>query len=172
MKKITLLIKYISAILFLVYEFVWYTSRQILKFISNHPYMIAFGLFLQTFHAYVILTLFAIPFGISEIVAGWAYLLIAGGDFINGSIIWVCSKLFGFIPTVWIFQQTKEKLLSIKWFLFLYTHIKNIKQRIHNYITSLSVWNIVKKIAYNFKIMILSTKERIKNFFIKNDPTH
>jgi hypothetical protein len=164
MKKLLLIPKYAVAFLFLLYEFAWHVSKQILKFISNHPYMVAFGLLLKTFPAYLILTLFAIPFGFSEIITCWAYLLIAGGDFINGSIIWLCSKVFGFIPMVWIFQQTKEKLLSIKWFLFLYTFIKNWKHRIHDYITSLSVWISAKKIAHNFKIMISSTKERIKKF--------
>ena len=64
--------------------------------------------------------MFGIPFVVAETGAAFCVFIAATGHLLAGSIGYVAVKIFGFGLVVPIFDLTREKLMRLPWFAYLY----------------------------------------------------
>lgn len=69
---------------------------------------------------WVALLMFGIPFVVAETGAAFCVFIAATGHVLAGSLGYVVVKVFGFGLVVPIFDLTREKLLTLRWFAYLY----------------------------------------------------
>lgn len=69
---------------------------------------------------WVVLLMFGIPFVVAEAGAAVCVFFAATGHILAGSIGYVIVKIFGFGLVVPIFDLTRDKLLTLRWFAYLY----------------------------------------------------
>ena len=69
---------------------------------------------------WVALLMFGIPFVVAETGAAVCVFVAATGHILTGSVGYVIVKIFGFALVVPIFDLTRHKLLTLRWFAYLY----------------------------------------------------
>jgi hypothetical protein len=69
---------------------------------------------------WVALLLFGVPFLVSEVGSNFCVALVAFGHFEVGAVGYVVSKLVGLSVLAVIFDITRAKLMTLKWFAYLY----------------------------------------------------
>ena len=69
---------------------------------------------------WVALLMFGIPFVVAETGAAFCVFIAATGHVLAGSLGYVVVKIFGFGLVVPIFDLTREKLMTLRWFAYLY----------------------------------------------------
>ena len=69
---------------------------------------------------WVALLMFGIPFVVAETGAAVCVFVAATGHILTGSVGYVIVKVFGFGLVVPIFDLTRHKLLTLRWFAYLY----------------------------------------------------
>ncbi len=164
MKYLIKALEAVGAILFLLYELVWNVCEWLLKAVEFTPFLLRVAYHLRQLHPYVILAIFAIPLGFCEIVTLASYKEFALGNVFNFVFLFAVAKILGFMPMVWIFDQTREQLLSIGWFAITHGKIVYWKAIIHSFITSSEIWkNVVvisQVVRYNVSIFKNWSREK------------
>lgn len=69
---------------------------------------------------WILLLMFGVPFVVAETGAAFCVFVAATGHILAGSVGYIAVKVFGFALVVPIFDLTREKLLTLPWFAFLY----------------------------------------------------
>jgi hypothetical protein len=69
---------------------------------------------------WVALLMFGIPFVVAETGAAFCVFIAATGHILAGSVGYVAVKIFGFGLVVPIFDLTRERLMTLPWFAYLY----------------------------------------------------
>jgi uncharacterized membrane protein len=69
---------------------------------------------------WVALLMFGIPFVVAETGAAFCVFIAATGHILAGSVGYVAVKIFGFGLVVPIFDLTRERLMTLRWFAYLY----------------------------------------------------
>jgi hypothetical protein len=69
---------------------------------------------------WVVLLTFGIPFVVAEAGAAFCVFIAATGHILAGSVGYIVVKTFGFGLVVPIFDLTRERLLTLPWFAYLY----------------------------------------------------
>lgn len=72
---------------------------------------------------WVVLLMFGIPFVVAETGAAFCVFVAATGHIVAGSVGYILVKVFGFGLVVPIFDLTREKLLTLRWFAYLYERL-------------------------------------------------
>lgn len=80
--------------------------------------------------AYGILVLLAAPFGVEEFAKVYGLVLMGGGHFKIGLLIYIGAHVFAILVCERIFSAGKEKLLTIGWFATLFNWLKGYKDRL------------------------------------------
>ena len=76
--------------------------------------------------AIVAVLLFGVPLLISEVGAFVSVLLVATGHLLSGCAIYIGLKLIGVALVPAIFDITREKLMALPWFAFLYERFERL----------------------------------------------
>lgn len=69
---------------------------------------------------WVALLMFGIPFVVAETGAAFCVFIAATGHILAGSVGYIVVKIFGFGLVVPIFDLTRERLMTLRWFAYLY----------------------------------------------------
>ncbi len=69
---------------------------------------------------WVALLMFGIPFVVAETGAAFCVFIAATGHILAGSVGYIVVKIFGFALVVPIFDLTRERLMTLRWFAYLY----------------------------------------------------
>jgi len=69
---------------------------------------------------WVALLMFGIPFVVAETGAAFCVFIAATGHILAGSVGYIVVKIFGFGLVVPIFDVTRERLMTLPWFAYLY----------------------------------------------------
>ncbi len=80
--------------------------------------------------AYAILVLLAAPFGAEEVAKIYAFVLMGGGHFKSGLILYIGCHVFAILVCERIFHAGKAKLMTIEWFARLYAWLSGYKDRL------------------------------------------
>ena len=70
--------------------------------------------------AIVAVVLFGVPLAVSEVGAFISVVTMATGHVIAGMVLYVVMKIFGLFLVPIIFEITREKLMTLPWFVWLY----------------------------------------------------
>jgi len=126
-------------------KFVYPVKKLIQKLISEK-----FVIWLKERTKYQALVLFLIPFIVAETM-GFSVPFIMGMGFVLLGIIIYIVKIFIASISFWVFNHTKEKLLTISWFNYLYS-------------LTIAFFNYIKntKTYKRFKALIADLKEQFK----------
>jgi hypothetical protein len=83
--------------------------------------------------ALVALVLFGVPFLVNEFGSLFCVILMATGHFLSGAVGYVLIKVVGLGLLAVIFELTREKLMTLPWFVFAYDKF----QTLHDFATRL-----------------------------------
>ena len=115
---------------------------------------------LKTMNSYKVLFLMLSVLALAEAIGLYSFYLLGIGQF-SLFLIFYIVKFLPFFVVSFIFSETKDELLKIRWFNFVYSLImKGI-----NYLKETDLFLYIKKLKNNFKEEILILKDRIKKVF-------
>ena len=78
--------------------------------------------------------LFGVPLAVSEGGAFISVVMMATGHVIAGMTLYVAMKIFGLILVPVIFEITREKLLALPWFAYLYAKFEALHEMAHRFV--------------------------------------
>ncbi len=78
--------------------------------------------------------LFVIPLAVSEGGAFVSVVMMATGHVIMGATLYVAMKIFGLFLVPIIFEITREKLLSLPWFAYLYGKFEALHAAVRRFV--------------------------------------
>jgi hypothetical protein len=112
------------AIAFLLETWVWRKLVALASFIARllpwERFRDAARRLLNRAPAFVSVALFGVPLAVSEVGAFISVVIMATGHLFMGMALYVAMKIFGLFLVPVIFEITREKLLSLPWFAYLY----------------------------------------------------
>jgi hypothetical protein len=112
------------AIIFLFETWVWRKLVALASFVARllpwERFRDAARHVLNRAPAFVSVELFGVPLVVSEFGAFISVVLMATGHLFFGMALYVAMKIFGLFLVPVIFELTREKLLSLPWFAYLY----------------------------------------------------
>ncbi len=101
--------------------------------------------------------LFGLPLAVSEGGAFVSVVMMATGHLVSGMSLYVGMKIFGLVLVPVIFEITRERLLALPWFAYLYAKFEALHALAHRFIApyreaakrwARGVWEAV---AYRFR---------------------
>jgi hypothetical protein len=112
------------AIVFLFETWVWRKIVALARVLSSllpwERFRDAAKRMLQRAPAFVSVALFVVPLAVSEIGAFISVVIMATGHVFAGMALYVIMKIFGLFLVPVIFEITRERLLALRWFAYLY----------------------------------------------------
>lgn len=78
--------------------------------------------------------LFGIPLAVSEFGAFISVVMMATGHLFAGIALYVLMKVFGLLLVPVIFEITREKLLALPWFAYLYAKFETLHARVKQFV--------------------------------------
>jgi hypothetical protein len=78
--------------------------------------------------------LFGIPLAVSEGGAFVSVVMMATGHVVMGMTLYVAMKIFGLFLVPIIFEITREKLLSLRWFAYLYEKFEALHSAVRRFV--------------------------------------
>ena len=149
----------IIAVIYLVFDeiFVYLSTKLnelIFKIKSFEVLVLKFNDLLYRTNRYFILIYFLILLVVSELIGIYAFVALSHANIAVFIFLYII-KFIPFFVLNYIFKQTKEKLLSISWFNYMYFKVTSIAEYLKN-----------TEIAIRCKQIIANLKEKIKNFKI------
>ena len=69
---------------------------------------------------WAVVLFFGVPFGLVELGSLGCVVLAATGHILVGGVVYVLLKIFGLALTAAIFDLSRKKLLTLRWFAYLY----------------------------------------------------
>ena len=112
------------AVVFLFETWVWRKLVALASFVASllpwERFRDAARRLLNRAPAFVSVALFGVPLAVSEVGAFVSVVIMATGHLFMGMALYVAMKIFGLFLVPVIFELTREKLLSLPWFAYLY----------------------------------------------------
>jgi hypothetical protein len=79
---------------------------------------------------YVVLVLFLVPLAIEEVTKFYGLVLMGGGHFKSGLLLYIGAHVFAILVCERIFSAGKARLLTIPWFARLFAWLEGYKDRL------------------------------------------
>jgi hypothetical protein len=111
--------------------------------------------------AIVAVLLFGIPLAVAEFGSFLSVVLIATGHVMSGMALYVVMKIFGLALVPVIFEITREKLLSLRWFAYLFVKFEALHAMARRFVApyrdavrdwarrmAASAWRALKALVY------------------------
>lgn len=120
---------------------------------------------LKNMNSYKVLFIMLSALALAEGIGLYSFYLLGIGQFYLFLILYII-KFFPFFIVSFIFSETKDELLKIQWFNFIYSLI----MKLINYLKETELFIYIKKLKNNFKEEIVILKNKIKEkFFSKKN---
>jgi hypothetical protein len=150
MKRILRPISYLLAAIYLCLDLIFVgIAKPISKWLSGHLELRRVRLWIKSLSPYPSLALFSVPVIALEPLKFFAGYMAATGNFIVALFTFVCGELLKLVIIERLFELTREKLLKITAFAWLYGHYMQIKA----WILQSEAWRAVRsasRIALSF----------------------
>lgn len=115
------------AVVFLAVAWIWdgfiAIGRLIVGLIPWARFKRAFEALVDWLPTPVVLLIFLVPLAIVEPLLALAVVAMAMGYVVLGAIAWITLKVLGFGLIAVIFDLTKHKLLTVRWFAWAYAKV-------------------------------------------------
>ena len=112
------------ALVFLFETWVWRKlvafARALAEWLPWAPFRDAARRFVARAPAFVAVVLFGVPLLVSELGAFVSVVTMATGHVFAGVALYILMKIFGLFLIPVIFEITREKLMTLAWFVWLY----------------------------------------------------
>ncbi len=79
--------------------------------------------------AFIAVLLFGVPLLVAEFGAFISVVTMATGHVVAGAALYVAMKIFGLLLLPVIFEITREKLMTLAWFVWVYGHFETLHER-------------------------------------------
>lgn len=90
--------------------------------------------------AYAILALLAAPFALEELAKVYSFVLMGGGHFKSGVLLYIACHVFAILVCERIYRAGEVKLMTIPWFARLMTWLKGYKDRLVAWVKTTSLY--------------------------------
>ncbi len=109
----------------------WLSSLRIIHAIENG---------IAALPAYGILLLLAAPFGAEEVAKIYSFVLMGGGHFVSGVVLYIACHVFAILVCERIYRAGEEKLMTIPWFAKIMTWLIGYKDRLVAWVRSTDLY--------------------------------
>ena len=104
--------------------------RPLMRWLSSLHVVQRVEAWIGSLSPYAVLVLFAIPLAVEEVTKFYGLVLMGGGHFKTGLLLYIGAHVFAILVCERIFSAGKAKLLTIGWFAKLFTWLKGYKDRL------------------------------------------
>ncbi len=145
----------IAVAVYLVLDGVFRTLfRPISRWLAKLRLVVRLEELIARLPAYAVLALLALPFVIAEPAKVYAVYLISSGHIIVGLLLLIAAYLVSVLVVDRIFAAGKAKLITIPWFLKLWTWISNYKDRLLTWMKSTAAWKRTGEIKQEIRALV------------------
>jgi hypothetical protein len=122
--KVPRALVFVFALAFLFETWIWdrfvAVGRRLLALVPWVALRAALARLVAPLPVWAALLLFGVPFVVTEVGALASVAITATGHVVAGAVGYAVTKVVGFSLVVPIFDLTREKLLAMRWFAFVY----------------------------------------------------
>jgi hypothetical protein len=115
---------FVFALVFLFESWIWNgavaAARRIAAILPWQEFKAAFARLIDPVPAWIALLIFGVPFVVSELGSFVCVLLTATGHVVAGVVGYIAFKAIGLSLVAVIFDLTRDKLLTMPWFVVVY----------------------------------------------------
>lgn len=104
--------------------------RPLMRWLSRLRLIQAIERGIASLPAYGVLALLAAPFAVEELAKVYAFVLMGGGHFKSGALLYIACHVFAILVCERIYRAGEDKLMTIAWFARLMTWLKGYKDRL------------------------------------------
>jgi len=126
------------ALVFLFETWVWRKLVALARFVAQRlpweRFRDASRRFVDRMPAIVSVLLFGVPLLVSEGGAFVSVVMMATGHVFMGMALYIGMKIFGLLLVPVIFEITREKLLALRWFAYLYSKFEALHAMAHRFV--------------------------------------
>jgi hypothetical protein len=90
--------------------------------------------------AFVAVLLFGVPLAVSEVGAFISVVTMATGHLFAGMALYVLMKIFGLILVPIIFEITREKLMTLPWFVWVFEKFERLHAFVARFVAPYKQW--------------------------------
>ena len=152
MNRIIKTITYVLAILYVLLDAVFMTvAKPIANWMATRLALRKLGVWIRSLRPYPSLALFSVPVIILEPIKPAAAYLAATGQFAKSGAVLITGELLKLVLIERLFSLTRDKLLKIPAFAWLYARFSEVKAWVH----STEAWQTMlrlKKSARNYLV--------------------
>jgi hypothetical protein len=142
---------FVAAIIILLEDWLWDDLQRIAAAIGSLPVFKQIESLVLRLPPAAALGLFIVPSLVLIPVKLLALYFISRGHAILGIVTIVGAKIAGTALVARLFTLTKPKLLTFRWFAYLYERITIFRSRIYTVIKSSAVYGVLHRLRENFR---------------------
>jgi len=157
----------LAAVVILLEDWLWDDLARLAAALGRLPVFHQTEAFIRWLPPYPSLLLFAVPSLLLFPVKFFSLYLIAAGQPFLGFFAAAAAKVVGTALVARIFNLTKEKLITIGWFAFLYRHLTAFKKRLYAAIKATAVYRYAHRRTRIFKIAFRRWRGTRRNIWRK-----
>lgn len=114
--------------------------RPLMRWLSRLRLIQAIERGIASLPAYGVLALLAAPFAVEELAKVYSFVLMGGGHFKSGVLLYIACHVFAILVCERIYRAGEDKLMTIAWFARLMTWLKGYKDRLVAWVKATSFY--------------------------------
>ncbi len=134
----------------------WLSSLHVIKWVESG---------IASLPPYAVLALLVVPFGIEELMKLYGIVLMGGGHFKSGVLIYIGAHVFAILVCERIFEAGKDQLLTIPWFARVFHWLMGYKDRIVAWFKTTETYRMGQRIKAQAREMLARLRGRAKAAF-------
>jgi len=134
--------------------------RPVVRWVVSFPLVLRLQQFAAELPPYGILALMAVPFVLGEPAKLYGVLLIGTGHWLTGLFVLGLAYLATIVLVERVYTAGKDKLRTIDWFAFVMDWLIAIRDRVHDWAHSTSVWAAAQELMGSVRAAYPQVKQR------------
>lgn len=163
-RLITAPLYFFAAVIVLLEDWLWDDLQRLAQWLGRLPVFHQFEALVVRLPPTGALGLFLVPTVLLFPVKLAALWFISGGHAVMGIATMVAAKVAGTALVARIFKLTKPKLLTFRWFAWLYRHITEFKMRIYERIKASAAYQALDRFRSRLRQNWKRFKQRRKSW--------
>lgn len=134
----------LATVYFILDELFRSALKPVVAWLSTLPAVARFERWVAGFGPYQTLAFMLVPLAVLEPLKLLALYRIGLGHWLGGALMILFAYGFGIVVTERLFAISRDKLLSIAWFSYLYFKIANLRQKVFDWIAETWAWRMAR----------------------------
>ncbi len=134
--------------------------EPVVRWVVQLPLVLRLQQFAAELPPYGVLALMAVPFALGEPAKLYGVLLVGTGHWVTGLVVLVLAYLVTIVLVERVYAAGRDKLRTIGWFAFVMDWLVAIRDRIHEWARTTTVWAAAEQLMERIRAAYPAVKQR------------